>query len=29
VSFMWSYPKLIPLKKATVLDIARRVERFG
>ena len=29
VSFMWSYPNLIPLDKATVLDIARRVERFS
>ena len=29
VSFMWSYPNLIPLDKATVLDIARRVERFA
>jgi hypothetical protein len=29
VSFMWSYPNLIPLDEATVLDIARRVERFG
>jgi hypothetical protein len=28
VSFMWSYPNLIPLDDATVLDIARRVERF-
>jgi hypothetical protein len=28
VSFMWSYPNLIPLDEATVLDIARRVERF-
>src|SRR6478736_253256 len=28
VSFMWSYPNLIPLDQATVLDIARRVERF-
>jgi hypothetical protein len=26
---MWSYPNLIPLDKATVLDIARRVERFA
>jgi hypothetical protein len=29
VSFMWSYPNLIPLDRATVLDIARRVERFA
>ena len=28
VSFMWSFPNLIPLDEATVLDIARRVERF-
>jgi hypothetical protein len=28
VSFMWSYPNLIPLDAATVLDIAARVERF-
>jgi hypothetical protein len=28
VSFMWSYPNLIPLDEGTVLDIARRVERF-
>jgi hypothetical protein len=28
VSFMWSYPNLIPLDEATVLDIARRVEGF-
>ena len=28
VSFMWSYPNLIPLDEHTVLDIARRVERF-
>jgi hypothetical protein len=28
VSFMWSYPNLIPLDEATVLEIARRVERF-
>jgi hypothetical protein len=28
VSFMWSYPNLIPLDEPTVLDIARRVERF-
>ncbi|MDQ2960001.1 MAG: MBL fold metallo-hydrolase [Candidatus Dormibacteraeota bacterium] len=29
VSFMWSYPNLIPLDEATVLDIAARVERFS
>ena len=29
VSFMWSYPNLIPLDEHTVLDIARRVEQFG
>ena len=29
VSFMWSFPNLIPLDQATVLDIARRVERFA
>lgn len=28
VSFMWSYPNLIPLDEPTVLDIAARVERF-
>jgi hypothetical protein len=28
VSFMWSYPNLIPLHEPTVLDIARRAERF-
>jgi hypothetical protein len=28
VSFMWSYPNLIPLDEATVQDIAARVERF-
>jgi hypothetical protein len=28
VSFMWSYPNLIPLDGATVADIARRVGRF-
>jgi len=28
VSFMWSFPNLIPLDAATVLDIATRVERF-
>ncbi|MHB8294087.1 MAG: MBL fold metallo-hydrolase [Acidimicrobiales bacterium] len=29
VSFMWSYPNLVPLDESTVLDIARRVEAFG
>jgi hypothetical protein len=29
VSFMWSYPNLIPLDEATVLEIARRIERFS
>jgi hypothetical protein len=29
VSFMWSFPNFIPLDDATVLDIARRVERFS
>ena len=29
VSFMWSYPNLIPVDEATVLEIARRVERFS
>jgi len=29
VSFMWSYPNLIPLDDATVLDIAARVERLS
>jgi hypothetical protein len=29
VSFMWSYPNLIPLDEATVLDIARRTEGFA
>jgi glyoxylase-like metal-dependent hydrolase (beta-lactamase superfamily II) len=29
VSFMWSYPNLIPLDEDTVQDIARRVERFA
>ena len=29
VSFMWSYPNLIPLDEAAVRDIASRVERFG
>jgi len=29
VSFMWSYPNLIPLDEATVLNIARRTERFS
>jgi hypothetical protein len=28
VSFMWSYPNLIPLDETTVLDIARRTEPF-
>ena len=28
VSFMWSYPNLIPLDAATVTDIARRVAKF-
>lgn len=28
VSFMWSYPNLIPLDENTILDIARRVEPF-
>ena len=28
VSFMWSYPNLIPLDEHTVADIARRVEQF-
>ncbi|MGI8450293.1 MAG: hypothetical protein ACR2MP_24585, partial [Streptosporangiaceae bacterium] len=28
VSFMWSYPNLIPLDEATVLEIASRTERF-
>ena len=28
VSFMWSYPNLIPLDVATVEDIARKVARF-
>lgn len=28
VSFMWSFPNLIPLDQRTVEDIARRVERF-
>jgi hypothetical protein len=28
VSFMWSYPNLIPLDEDTILDIARRVEAF-
>jgi len=26
---MWSYPNHIPLDEATVLDIARRAERFA
>ncbi|GIH19226.1 hypothetical protein [Rugosimonospora africana] len=29
VSFMWSYPNLIPLDEATVEHIARQVERFS
>jgi hypothetical protein len=29
VSFMWSYPNLIPLDERTVLEIASRVERFS
>jgi hypothetical protein len=29
VSFMWSYPNHIPLDETTVLDIARRAERFA
>jgi hypothetical protein len=29
VSFMWSYPNLIPLDEATVLEIARRIEQFS
>ena len=28
VSFMWSFPNYIPLDGPTVLEIARRVERF-
>ena len=28
VSFMWSYPDLIPLDEDTLLDITRRVEPF-
>jgi hypothetical protein len=28
VSFMWSYPNLIPLDETTILDITRRVERL-
>jgi hypothetical protein len=28
VSFMWSYPNLIPLDEATIIDIADRVGRF-
>ncbi len=28
VSFMWSYPNLIPLDEVTVLDIAERAGRF-
>lgn len=29
VSFMWSYPNLIPLDEHTIADIARRVEPFA
>ena len=29
VSFMWSYPNLIPLDEASIRDIAARVERFS
>jgi hypothetical protein len=29
VSFMWSYPNLVPLDEDTVAGIAARVERFG
>jgi hypothetical protein len=29
VSFMWSYPNLVPLDEGTVQDIAARVERFA
>jgi hypothetical protein len=29
VSFMWSFPNLIPLDAVTVLDVASRVERFS
>ncbi|HEU5271426.1 MAG TPA: hypothetical protein VFU36_15980, partial [Jatrophihabitans sp.] len=29
VSFMWSYPNLIPLDPATIRDIADRVSRFS
>lgn len=29
VSFMWSYPNLIPLDEATIRHIAARVERFA
>ena len=29
VSFMWSYPNLIPLDEQTVDDIAHRIERFA
>jgi len=29
VSFMWSYPNLIPLDEPTVAEIARRVARFS
>ena len=28
MSFMWSYPNLIPLDEATVLEIAGRVEPY-
>ena len=28
VSFLWSYPNLVPLDADTVADIARRVARF-
>ncbi len=28
VSFMWSYPNLIPLDAATVMAIAKRVEGY-
>ena len=28
VSFMWSYPNLIPLDEATIADIVTRLERF-
>jgi hypothetical protein len=29
VSFMWSYPNLVPLDEGTIEQIARRVERFA